>query len=161
LERIMDDQRIRQFETDLWVGGEAVYRRSIAEECLMVLPEPPFVLSGEQAMEAVAKTPRWSEVTLEDLRIVRPQEGLIVIAYAVTASRGGETFAANCTSTYLRIAHEEWRVVQHQQSVRGGGQASAGSGGEDVSEGAGEDGGEMERAQQDAAEKREDESGYQ
>jgi hypothetical protein len=158
----MDDQRIRQFETDLWVGGEAVYRRSIADECLMVLPEPPFVLSGGEAIEAVSRTPRWSEVTLDDLRIVRPQEGLIVIAYAVTASRGGETFAANCTSTYLRIAHEEWRVVQHQQSVRGGVQASDASRGSEVAgEDASDTGGEMERAQQDAAEKREDESGYQ
>lgn len=150
----MDDERIRQFETDLWVGGEEVYRRSIADDCVMVLPEPPFVLSGWQAIEAVSKTPRWSEVSLDDLRIVRPQEGLIVIAYAVTASRGEETFAANCTSTYLRIGHEDWRVVQHQQSVRGGA-ARAGSGG--GSEGSDE----MERAQQDAAEKREDESGYQ
>jgi hypothetical protein len=148
----MDDERIRQFETALWVGGEEVYRRSIADECLMVLPEPPFVLSGEEAIAAVSRTPRWSEVELADLRIVRPHEGLIVIAYAVTASRGGETFAANCTSTYVRIAHEDWRVVQHQQSVRGG-VASAGAGG-------GEDGA-MEQAQQDAAEKREDESGYQ
>ncbi|HEY0014288.1 MAG TPA: DUF4440 domain-containing protein [Allosphingosinicella sp.] len=148
----MDDERVRQFETELWVGGEEVYRRSIAEDCLMVLPEPPFVMSGGEAIEAVARTPRWSEVTLDDLRVVRPREGLIVIAYAVTASRGGESFAANCTSTYLRIAHEDWRVVQHQQSVRGGA-ASAESGGAR--------GGEMERAQQDAAEKREDESGYQ
>ena len=158
----MDDERIRQFETNLWVGGDDVYRRSIADHCLMVLPEPPFVLSGEQAIAAVSKTPRWSEVTLDDLQIVRPQEGLIVIAYAVTASRGGESFAANCTSTYLRIAHEDWRVVQHQQSVRGGhaGAASGGTG-EGSGENAGGDGSEMERAQQDAAEKREDESGYQ
>ncbi|HZF95942.1 MAG TPA: DUF4440 domain-containing protein [Allosphingosinicella sp.] len=149
----MDDERIRQFETDLWVGGEDVYRRSIADDCVMVLPEPPFVLSGWQAIEAVSKTPRWSDVTLDDLRIARPQEGLIVIAYGVKASRGGESFAANCTSTYLRIGHEEWRVVQHQQSVLGGAAASAGSGDGEA--------GEMERAQQDAAEKREDESGYQ
>jgi hypothetical protein len=150
----MDDERIRQFETDLWVGGEEVYRRRIANGCLMVLPEPPFVLSGEEAIAAVSKTPRWSEVTLDDLRIVRPQEGLIVIAYAVTASRGGESFAANCTSTYLRIAHEDWRVVQHQQSVRGAHQGAGAGGG-------GGAGSEMEQAQQDAAEKREDESGYQ
>ncbi|HEX8192422.1 MAG TPA: DUF4440 domain-containing protein [Allosphingosinicella sp.] len=154
----MDDERIRQFETDLWVGGEEVYRRSIAPGCVMVLPEPPYVMSGEEAIEAVSRTPRWSEVELADLRVERPQEGLIVIAYGVTASRGAERFAANCTSTYLRIAHEDWRVVQHQQSLRG---AAAASGGAGQAGGGGGEAGAMEQAQQDAAEKREDESGYQ
>ena len=148
----MDDERVKQFETALWVGGEEVYRRSIAPDCLMVLPEPPYVMSGEEAIEAVARTPRWSEVDFEDLRIARPQEGLIVIAYGVKASRGGETYAARCTSTYRRVAHEDWRVVQHQQSV---------SGGRAEAQGGDESAGQMERAQQDAAEKREDESGYQ
>ena len=145
----MDDERIRAFETDLWIGGEEVYRRSIAPDCQMVLPEPPFVLSGDEAIEAVSKTPRWEKVELRDLRIVRPHEGLIVIAYAARASRGSEAYAANCTSTYVRIAHEDWRVVQHQQSIppaRAQGAAESG---------------EMERAQQEAAEEREDEHGYQ
>ncbi len=113
----MDDDRVREFETSLWVGGEDVYRRSIAGDCLMVLPEPPFLMSGDEAIEAVSGTPRWAAVDLQDLRISRPKEGLIVIAYAVHASRGGETFTAHCTSTYLRAAHEDWRVVQHQQSI--------------------------------------------
>ena len=113
----MDDNRVGDFETSLWVGGEDVYRSAIAPDCLMVLPEPPFVMSGEQAIEAVSNTPRWQRVEFEDLRIVRPQEGLIVLAYAVEASRGGETYRARCTTTYRRVAHEEWQVVQHQQSV--------------------------------------------
>lgn len=150
----MDDERIRAFETALWVGGEEVYRRSVDPGCLMVLPEPPFVMSGEEAIEAVSRTPRWQEVALEDLRIARPREGLIVIAYSVRASRGGEAFAASCTSTYLRIAHEEWRVVQHQQSLPPAARAEAGDAG-----GAGAS--EMEEAQREAAEEREDEHGYQ
>ncbi|MGA9580396.1 MAG: DUF4440 domain-containing protein [Allosphingosinicella sp.] len=113
----MDDDRVREFETALWVGGEDVYRGAIDPDCLMVVPAPPFVMNGGEAIEAVSKTPRWESVQFDDLRIARPQEGLIVIAYGVRASRGGRAYSAYCTSTYRRIAHEEWRVVQHQQTI--------------------------------------------
>ena len=113
----MDDDRVRSFEERLWTGGEEVYRQYVAEDCLMVLPAPPFVMSGEAAIRAVSRTPRWSKAELRDLRICRPREGLIVLAYAVEAERGEEVYHAFCTSTYLRLDHETWRVVQHQQTV--------------------------------------------
>lgn len=113
----MEDDRVREFETALWVGGEDVYRRSIDPECLMVVPATPFVMSGSEAIEAVSQTPRWESVEFDDLRIGRPQEGLIVLAYGVRASRGEQAYRAYCTSTYRRIAHEEWQVVQHQQTL--------------------------------------------
>lgn len=112
----MDDDRVWSFEKSLWTGGADHYRELVDEECLMVLPQPPFVLSGSQAIEAVADTPRWSEVEIAKGRIARPQEGLIVIAYHAKASRDGETYEAHCTSTYRRLEHDKWRVVQHQQT---------------------------------------------
>lgn len=113
----MDDERVREFEERLWTGGGDVYRRFVSEACLMVLPEPPFVMGGEEAVEAVEQTPRWSSVDLRDLRIRRPREGLIVIAYQAEARRGEQSYRAYCTSTYLRLGPEEWQVVQHQQTV--------------------------------------------
>ncbi|WP_239017829.1 DUF4440 domain-containing protein [Sphingomonas aracearum] len=81
----------------------------------MALPTKPFVFTGQQAIEAVSNTPRWSEVRFSDQQIARPQEGLIVIAYAAEAHRGDEVYQTYCTSTYRRLSHEEWRVVQHTQ----------------------------------------------
>ncbi|WP_033919444.1 hypothetical protein [Sphingomonas sp. 37zxx] len=113
----MDDDRVWTFEESLWTGDAEHYREAIDAECLMVLPTPPFVLSGTQAIEAVADTPRWDMVRFSDQRIARPQEGLIVVAYGVEAKREGEEpYSAHCTSTYRRIEHELWRVVQHQQT---------------------------------------------
>lgn len=113
----MDDARIWEFEEGLWTGDADHYRESIDPACLMVLPRPPFVMSGEQAIDAVSDTPRWSSVELSARRVTRPQEGLIVVAYEARASRdGGETYVARCTSTYRRLAHEQWTVVQHQQT---------------------------------------------
>ena len=113
----MDDERVRQFETDLWVGDGDVYRQRVSEDCQMVVPAQPFLLSGTEAIEAVEHTPRWSSVDLSDLRISRPEEGLIVLSYKADATRGEERYRAYCSSTYRRVAHEDWRVVQHQQTL--------------------------------------------
>jgi hypothetical protein len=114
----VDDQRVWALERDLWIGSSELYADAIDDECLMVLARPPFILNGGEAIEAVKATPRWSEVEFSEQRISRPQEGLLVAAYSVRASRqDGESFQAHCTTTYLRLAHEEWRVVQHQQAA--------------------------------------------
>ena len=113
----MDDARIREFEEGLWTGDQKHFRDCIETDCLMVLPTAPFVFSGDQAIAAVADTPRWSDVKLSDLKISRPQDGLIVVAYEAKANGAGNApYQAFCTTTYRRLAHEEWRVVQHQQT---------------------------------------------
>ena len=115
----MDDDRVWSFEQSLWTGDADNYREKIDDEYLAVVPQPPFVLQGKDAIEAMAATPRWARVTFSDNHIVRPQEGLIVIAYSVKAERTGERmYEAHCTSVYRRLEHEVWRVVQHQQTPR-------------------------------------------
>jgi hypothetical protein len=112
----MEDGRVWEFEESLWKADAAHYIEAIDDDCLMVLPHPPFVLSGSDAVASVSDTPRWTSVEFSDQRVARPQEGLIVVAYAINASRDKEQpYQAHCTSTYRRIAHDEWRVVQHQQ----------------------------------------------
>ena len=113
----MEDSRVWEFEENLWKGDVQHYREAIDDECLMVLPEPPYVMKGQQAIEAVTDTPRWSKVAFTKKQVARPQEGLIVVAYRASAERDGESpYVAHCTSTYRRLSHEEWRVVQHQQT---------------------------------------------
>jgi len=112
----MDDDRVWTFEESLWTADAQHYQESIDDECLMVLPSPPFVFTGQQAIDAVKNTPRWETVELTERQVARPQEGLIVVAYRARATRGEETYEAHATSTYRRVAHEEWTVVQHQQT---------------------------------------------
>jgi hypothetical protein len=115
---LMDDNRVWEFEESLWTGSPEHYRESIDSQCLMVLPEPPFVMAGQQAIDAVSDTPRWSRVTLAHRLIMRPQEGLIVVGYKAEAYREGQkAYEAYCTSTYHRLEHGVWKVVQHQQTL--------------------------------------------
>ena len=112
----MDDARIWGSEKGLWTADADHYREIIADDCLMVLPDRPNIFTGSEAVDAVSKTPQWTTTTFSDQRVSRPQEGLIVIAYTVAASRDEEAYSAHCTTTYRRLSQDEWRVIQHQQS---------------------------------------------
>jgi hypothetical protein len=114
----MDDARIWEFEESLWKADEAHYRASIDEAYVLVVPMEPYILDGQQAAERLAQTPDWETVTFENRHVSRPEEGLIVIGYHAQAMRGDEHYDAWCSSTYRRLAHEDWRVVQHQQTVK-------------------------------------------
>lgn len=114
---MMEDKRIIEFEKALWIGGGDVYRRCVADDCLMVVPETPFILGGKEAIDAVERTPRWSGVELSDLKVSRVQDGIIVIAYRVNAQRDDQRFTAFCTSTYRKNSNEDWQVIQHQQTL--------------------------------------------
>ena len=119
----MNDDRIWSFEESLWTASDEHYHESIARDGVMVVPEEPFVLSGKEAADAMAKTPRWDEAKFSEKKVSRPdgdQGGLIVIAYRMDAKKtgaDGEEYTAYCTSTYQRLGHEDWVVIQHQQTV--------------------------------------------
>jgi hypothetical protein len=144
----MDDVRIVEFERELWVGEGDVYRRSVSPDCLMVVPEQPFLLRGDEAVTTVEGTPRWTDVEFFEFEIKRPQEGIIVVGYRVDASRGEERYSAYCTSTYQRLGEHEWRVIQHQQTPHVTGSLK-------------QRGSTPEQVQEEAAEERESSRGYQ
>ena len=112
----MDDARIWAFEESLWKADHEHYAESIDAEYVLVIPAPPYIAFGKGAVELLAQTPRWDEVVFSETQVGRPQEGLIVVAYRVMATRGDEKYDARCSSTYRRIEHEVWTVVQHQQT---------------------------------------------
>ena len=113
----MDDGRVWKFEESLWTATAEHYHELIDDQCLMVVPKPPYVMGGQQAIDAVSNTPRWTRVDLTDRQVARPQEGVIVVAYKAEAFKDeGKGYVAFCTSTYRRLEHEVWRVVQHQQT---------------------------------------------
>ncbi len=113
----MEDDRLWGFEQSLWLEGADNYREKVSDEVVMVLARPPYIFSGQEAIQAVIDTPVWDRAELSERHVARPQEGLIVIAYRVQAERDGHAgFEAHCTSTLRRLEHEVWRVVQHQQT---------------------------------------------
>jgi hypothetical protein len=113
----MEDHRLWALEESLWTGDPGKYPARIDKSCLMVVPANPAILTAEQALQGMSNGPRWSRVEFSDTRISRPVKGLIVVAYTVQANKeDGTNYVATCTSTWRRHRHEDWRLVQHQQS---------------------------------------------
>jgi hypothetical protein len=112
----MEDTRVWAFEQSLWDADEEHYQERLDETILMVLPRPPYVFEGQAAKDAVKATPRWDEIELSERRVARPQEGLIVVAYQARCRKGDERYEAHCTSTLRMRGHDDWLVVQHQQT---------------------------------------------
>ena len=115
----MNDERLWNFERSLWTEGPGVYDEKVAEDCVMALPSQPFVFDRSAAVAALKDTPSWDKVEFRNRRVERHQEGLIAIAYRARASRGDEEYHALCTSTHLRLGHENWVCIQHQQTPLG------------------------------------------
>lgn len=115
----MNDERLWEFERELWVGGADAYEKKVAEDVVMSLPAAPFLYDRRAAIEAVKDTPRWDSVDFTETRVERHDEGLIVIAYRANAKRSDKSYEALCTSTLLRLGHEDWVVIQHQQTPLG------------------------------------------
>ena len=112
----MTDDELWTYEESLWTGDADHYRESIDAHCVMVLPEEPFAMSGRQAIEAVAATPRWASVELSQRSLSRLADDLIAISYHAHATRKDEGYTAWCSSTYYK-GDDGWRVVQHSQTV--------------------------------------------
>ena len=114
----MTDDRVWEFEESLWAGSAERYQELLDPDCLMVLPEPPFVMAGAQAVAAVSDTPRWVRVITSQRQVKRPQDGLIVVGYKVEAFKNeGKAYEAYCTSTHRRLEHGVWRMAGYTTSA--------------------------------------------
>lgn len=116
----MEDRTVWALERSLWTGDADRYLETVDDQCLMVVPAQPYILTAAQVIEAIRNASRWTEVAMSRQTVSRPQDGLIVVAYTVEASRnGGDPYRAWCTSTYRRLALDQWHLVQHQQTPGG------------------------------------------
>ena len=112
----MEDKQVWTLEERLWTGNADAFATLVDEAGIMLVPTAPFLLEGRDAVTAIADAPRWQEVDFAHGKIARPEEGLIVVAYKAVAKREGEDlFNAWCSSTWRRRAHDDWKLVQHQQ----------------------------------------------
>jgi hypothetical protein len=113
----MEDQCAWTLEESLWTGDPKGYASRIDPACLMVIPAEPHILAADTALDSMTRAPRWSRITFRDSRISRPAKGLIVLAYTAQARKpDGTRYVAHCSSTWRRKRHEDWRLVQHQQT---------------------------------------------
>jgi Domain of unknown function (DUF4440) len=116
----MEDHRAWALEECLWAGDPGRYRGLIDPACLMVVPVYPWIMTTKDALQSMLHAPRWTRISFSSGHVSRPAKGLIVLAYLAYALREEgkdyKDYIAHCTSTWRRHRHEDWRLVQHQQT---------------------------------------------
>jgi len=102
-------------EERFWTQGGDSARHTTAEGAVFVLPYPAGILQGDAIWRERNIAERWRSVVMSE-RCISRQDDIAVLAYRVSAERGGEPiYEALCTSTYLKD-DDNWLRLSHQQN---------------------------------------------
>ena len=111
--RLEDD--LFAIEEKLWTEGGDYCARHVAPAAMMVLPEPTGVLVKDEIASSL-QAGRWSEVSLEEHRVLELGEGSALVTYKATALRGDEApYVARASSAYVRDG-AAWKLAFHQET---------------------------------------------
>jgi hypothetical protein len=111
------EDHLFDLEEKFWTEGPSYYQRNLAYTALMVFPEPAGVLLKDEIAPSLAETSRWSQVALEEHRLLELTEKAALVTYKATAARadGGEPYRARASSVYVRDG-AAWKLAFHQQT---------------------------------------------
>ncbi len=101
-------------EERFWMEGADYYRRHLAHDAVMVFRDG--VLVSEQIPGTVKDDARWTQVELEEHRLIELGHGAAVVTYKATAQRDGSSpYVARASSAYVNDGRN-WRLAFHQQT---------------------------------------------
>jgi hypothetical protein len=101
----------------LSLGGDAAaafYEHVLAAQVLMLLPGGMVLDDRGQVVDSMRGEP-WDRFSLRDERVLRLGTECAVVAYRVSATRGGQSYDALINSTYV-VENGHWRLALHQQT---------------------------------------------
>lgn len=106
-------ERERQF----WKADEEFYQKHLAEDTVMVFPEPTGILERPEILESMGGTDRWSTIEFSNERLLEISDEAVQLVYRAVAERSGDAseYVALITSTYIK-ENESWRLISHQQT---------------------------------------------
>lgn len=102
-------------EEKFWTEGAAYYAQHLAPAALMVFPEPTGVLVKDEIASSLQGA-RWSDVLLEEHRLLELDDASALVTYKATAVRdNSEPYIVRASSAYVKDGGE-WKLAFHQQT---------------------------------------------
>ena len=104
-------------EEQFWLKSADYYQRNLADAALMVFPDPAGVQVKDEILSSLAGASRWTDVALEEHRVIELSNGAAVVTYKATARRAGEPkpYRARASSAYVHDGRH-WKLAFHQQT---------------------------------------------
>lgn len=113
----MNDETLKELERRFWLGDAGFYETHLAEDCVMVFPEPAGIMGRQAIIQSLDGAPRWQEVEFGEAAVRRLSASAWLLTYSATASRGrgGAPYRTLAGSVYL---DEDGRLLLtfHQQT---------------------------------------------
>lgn len=102
-------------ERKLWSGGQAAYRGTLDDDCLIAFTE----MAGVTSRDSIAKQAdanRWHGLDIEVEGFLQPTDDVALLTYHATALRDeDEPYEARVSSGYVR-RDGNWKMMFHQQT---------------------------------------------
>jgi hypothetical protein len=112
----LSDVALWEMERGFWLNDAAYYTTFLAPDCIMVFPEPPGVLVGDEIVAALDHAPRWKAIEMGNRSLVSLDAHVTVLIYPAIAQRDRDPpYGALCSSIYTRT-NLQWLLVHHQQT---------------------------------------------
>jgi len=107
-------------EEQFWLKSADYYNSNLADAAMMVLPDPAGVQVKDEILSSVAGASRWTDVALEEHRVMELSSGAALVTYKATARRDGEPrpYRARASSAYVHDGRG-WKLAFHQQTPLG------------------------------------------
>lgn len=110
------EDHLFRMERKFWTEGAEFFERNLAYTAIMVFPDPAGVVTNEQIVSSLGPKARWSEVVLEEHRLLELSDRAAVVTYKATAKRrNGEPYVVRASSAYVRDGGS-WKLAFHQQT---------------------------------------------
>ena len=103
-------------EEHFWTSGADNARATTATNAVMVFPNPPGILKGEQIWTHLRKRIGWRSVVMVERRVTQCRD-IAILTYRVSAEKADvPIFKALCASTYFHD-DDRWLRISHQQTT--------------------------------------------
>lgn len=112
-----DERELLDLERQFWLGDADLYARRLTADALMVFPQVG-VLGKPETVAAISAAARWTDVRLEEFRIVEISTRVVLVTYRAFARRDGQDEEYRTLASSLYTLHEghQWLLAFHQQS---------------------------------------------
>ncbi len=114
-----------RIEEELWAGDAAVFRRHLDDDCMIAFTQMAGVMTRDQVAGTVEGAPRWRDLSIVPVGLIRPVDGVAILTYRASATReGAGRYEALISSAYVR-REDAWKMAFHQQTPLPAGEAPA------------------------------------
>lgn len=115
---MVHSEALWRLERDLWHADTSFYDETLANDAVMIFPEPTGILSRQEILASLSQDDRWKNVNFHDKHTIQVDDDVVQLVYRAEAERTDDSsYQTYITTTYHR-AGKSWEIVSHQQTPK-------------------------------------------